>query len=77
LDVETLAVDVAVPERLDRTAGENGKEEDDEAADDDVDENKVGISSELFRREELEVEENDGDFDQPENDNISGRRYVD
>jgi hypothetical protein len=77
LDVETLAVDVAVPERSDGTAREKGEEEDDEAAGDDVYENNVGVGPELFRREELEVEENDGDFDQPENDNISGRRYVD
>lgn len=71
-DVEARAFDVAVPPRPDGAAGEYGQEEQDECVEDDVGEHAVGGEAEARVRflEDVEVEEDDADFEGADDGNV-------
>lgn len=64
--VEAFALNVAVPEGRDRVAGEDQHEAENERVGGDEGEDRVGDAAEARRGEDLDVEEDDGGFEDTE-----------
>jgi hypothetical protein len=70
IDIHTLPLDVSIPKGTYWIAGEDSNQEDRECRNNDVRHYDIGDDSESPRYEDLEVEHDEGDFDQAEHDYV-------